>query len=115
MNERLDAILTEYEDLWRQAALENRNQFFGTVCGGGGVAHTGGGGGRAVCAMTIGAPTDSLVQLGEKPWACPLDGCAYEYSHYLISAMMHLNNAHHWTWDMFANKFRDALAQGMKR
>ena len=32
----------------------------------------------------------------------------------LANTMIHLNNDHKWTWDMFANKFRTTVEQAVK-
>ena len=107
----LDEILTEYEALWRQAALDGRGQYIGEVCGGSQDAPQVSGP-DPTCAMVLASVVgrDDLRQGAMVPsgWTCD---CGWRGG-WITSVMMHLNNAHHWTWDMFANKFRDALAQG---
>ena len=97
----LDEILTEYEGLWRQAALEGRTQFpnfSGPTYGG--------------CAwevpMHLGRP---WLVLGTYllTWACPeCDERRYSFSEVLF----HLNDTHRWDWLTLANKTRDVLQQG---
>jgi hypothetical protein len=115
-----DEILTQYEDLWRRAALEDRQQYRGSACGG-----TRDDGpwewseGSPTCAAVI--PQKTWADRGPLlsaamahlvvGWRCP--HCGYTHAAFtLATVMVHLNNAHDWTWDMFANKFRDVLTEG---
>ena len=101
MDERLDAILSEYEELWRRAALENAKQM--------NVDEKAPGPWRAcawLAAAEFGRP--ELVheaQFTRVPWRGK--------TVFLSGVMAHINNVDKWTWDMFAGKFRDALAEGM--
>ena len=98
----LDEILTEYEGLWRQAALEGRDQY---------PAQDGGGnyGGCAwECPHHLGR-TELLHQHQGLDWTCP--ECRRRL-HSFMDVLIHLNDNHHWTWDMLANKTRDVLQQG---
>mgnify|MGYP001593094502 FL=1 len=109
-----DSILTAYEDLWRQAALEDRRQFFGEMAGG--VVRVSRGVARPVtCALLVPEhgpdhrSTLAAQAVGVRVrWRCDCGYGAFD----LAGVMIHLNNAHHWTWDMFAGKFRDALQRG---
>ena len=103
------------EDCWRTAALCDQKQFFGRVLGGVvSKPSQGVGGYRSHCAMTILQDDHALFdQLDQQKvlWECP--SCRYEIGKFL-HIMIHLNNAHHWTWDMFANKFRDEVERGIQ-
>ena len=116
----LDEILDGYEDAWRSAALRDQRQFFAAVSGGI-LALPVGSVGMLQCAVLLPRGDDltyasPLLQaaLGHRlgDWRCPT--CHYPAATLWV-AMVHINNAHHWTWIDFANKFRDALAQGMAR
>jgi len=105
MDERLDEILTAYEDLWRGAALENRGQLNVSVA-----AKGAWGGCAALLPHYVGREqlvADAMQQLD---WTCPEDGTS---ACFLGGVMIHMNNIHKWPWDRLANKFRDALAEGM--
>ena len=101
----LDEILTEYEGRWRQAMVEGTPQGRAPVGEAGQIA-----GGD--CAWTIGtwAPR-CLAAHSALPWFCPDCGAGETQ---LNRVLIHLNDAHLWTWDMFAGKFRDALAEGQR-
>jgi len=105
----IDEVITDYEDLWRQAALEDRRQFF-TAVAGGTWRSVRGTHDPIVCAFVI-APC-SLQDQTDIPvaWICPEDG---HTAPTLGCVMIHMNNAHHWTWDMLSNKFREALQEGL--
>ena len=105
----LNNILTEYEDVWRQAALEGRAQFYGKAAGGKEEFEVVPG---ATCAYLIAsADLRERAEAAVLPqeWLCREDGYITTA---IIVVLIHLNNAHHWTWDMLANKVRDALEQG---
>ena len=53
----------------------------------------------------------ALDRLPVSEWRCPESGCIFQSTH-LVDAIIHTNNAHHWTWDMFANKFRERWQDG---
>lgn len=101
-----DEILDKYEDVWRRAALSGRRQGRAPV---GDSGNLGGGD----CAWTADHfLADRLwdsTWLDCAWWRCPECG---EQKGELKRVMIHLNDAHEWTWDRFANKFRDVLAQG---
>jgi hypothetical protein len=69
MNEQLDAIVSEYEDVWRQAALKGRQQFCRNEWTNQPLGH---------CAVTIGTG-DQIEQLSnvlrladaDAWWNCP--------------------------------------------
>jgi PHP family Zn ribbon phosphoesterase len=110
MNRTLDEILTAYEDLWRQAALEDHKQMFA----GHGLSQARGPYGSCAWlnAGTVGQ--DSLEDEAAHyrvDWRCPECG---QREVTLACVMIHANNAHRWDWTMFANKFRDVLAEGSK-
>lgn len=100
MDERLDAILTEYEDAWRAAALRGEAGY---------------GDGGEHCALSLSMPT--YHRLRDRPqdkWTGPCPACGAETRH-VTSLATHLYDQHGWRWLDFANKFRDALAQGRTR
>jgi hypothetical protein len=107
MDKTLDQMLTAYEDLWRAAALQDVKH----VAADGALSLIEGTVGRGSCAASIG------THLGVWPWLllrtpqvqCPL--CPDEIGSVGI-LITHLNDRHYWTWDTFANKFRDVLQQG---
>jgi len=98
MDERLDAILSDYEELWRGAALSAAPRLRD--------------GGQ--CAMTVADAYPRLfrplLDIPSPCWTCSECG---QRKAYIVGAAIHLFDIHEWTWDMFANKFRDALAEGM--
>lgn len=105
MTPRTEAMVDEYEEVWRRAALVGRAQFYGRRAGSPGT-------GVATCAwlaagwrlrLTLG----SIIQ--PVRWRCPEDGYR---SGSLADVMIHLNNDHRWSWDRLANKFRNALTEG---
>ena len=100
----LDEILTGYEDLWRQAALEGRPQYSPVSASATSES--------LPCAMTIGR-SRLLIAVIEIPvrWCCPT--CGFR-ARKLSMVGIHLNDDHDWTWLDFANKFRDVLAQGSR-
>lgn len=103
-----DDLLTEYENTWRAQALVGVPQFFGNT-------------GEAVfvvspmlhdCAATAGKThVLSAATHTKLRWHCPLDNC-FGNAVSLAETMVHLNDTHRWDWLMFANKFRDILAEG---
>lgn len=99
----LDEILDRYEDLWRGAALAGTRQ--GRAPAGQSSLLQGGD-----CAWSIGGNITWTEPL-QRPvqWHCPECGAPAAYA---ARVMMHLNDVHGWTWDTFANKFRDALSRG---
>ena len=113
----LDEILDGYEDLWRQAMMEDAKQFRGEAGGGSRYLTTDAPGPFRGCAMLIpehvvdAAHLVREVNWAEVDWRCE---CGFS-SCTLGLVMVHLNNAHDWTWDMLAGKFRAALTQGMAR
>jgi len=91
-HEALDAILDGYEDAWREAALKGARRF------------------DPHCAITV-RPLDlhnALWHIGD--WLTCVE-CGSQCVH-PAALMIHLFDVHGWTWDMFANKFRDALSRG---
>ena len=116
----VDEILDGYESEWRAAALRDQRQFFGDGFGGTPNLDYRGEAGPATCAAMvprISGHIDLMVaatSTKEPSWRCPDCGYVPTCGGALYAIMAHLNNAHCWTWDMFAGKFRDALAQGMK-
>jgi len=116
MDERLDAILSEYEEIWRGCAISNRSHEAFLTCGGTPRHIEGPMTADGTCAW-LAAPKklEDFARRSRLPWVCPLAGCTFKASgpEGLVLAMIHVNNAHHWTWDMFAGKFRDALDAGM--
>lgn len=108
-----EEIITQYEELWRGAALKGVKQMRGvaaTLDGRQMFPNEG-----LHCAWLapgrekVGRDTD----LASASWQCPW--C--EYPRFagqgaLGDVMIHLNNQHGWTWDQFAGKFRDALVEG---
>ena len=103
-----DEILTACEDRWRQAALDGTPQFRGT-------AYTTSWReilrpDNSTCAVLIlTGPRENHTNLVFSTWHC-LE-CGYR-SHSMWVAIVHLNNAHDWAWDMFAGKFRDVWEAG---
>ena len=110
----LDEILTEYEALWRQAALNGTPQGRGDLCGGASNRRFARWRPDETCAWLIvsryeRSTVQHLAGVHNMTWHCPEDKFhACSLSHVL----MHLNNAHDWTWDRLANKTRDALREG---
>ena len=114
MDDRLDAILSEYEELWRRAALLDLKQmnvapFASGAYGSCAWLHA-----SNVRRYELQAAAGGMLFR----WRCPLScGCGEVSRTYptrvLAEVMVHLNNVHRWTWDMFAGKFRDALEAGM--
>lgn len=97
-----DEALTIMEDKWRAAALAGTPQWIKGVCFES----------NSQCAWTavwrdVPEPWRSLEV---KAWRCP--ECIGHTSVSVIGAMVHLNDAHRWTFDRLANKFREALADG---
>lgn len=111
-----DEVLTACEDRWRRAALDDTPQFRG-------YSHTKPlravffpPGRETTCAyLILGGIQDiklgiTLASYGSL-WSCP--ECGYGGGNLSMpSAIVHLNNAHDWTWNQFANKFRDVWARG---
>ena len=95
----LDEILDEYEGMWRRAAVEDTPRW-----------PTAGG----VCAMSVAdgawSRFSSTLVKATGSWTC--QECHRSVAVSVAEAAIHLFDQHHWTWDMFANKFRDALAEG---
>lgn len=110
MDERLDAILTACEDVWRQAAVEGWHQ--GRMSGDKFISWGGERGQEQVgsCAVLATNITTALDGAWFTDWSCPF--CEW-HGLRAGSAARHLNDKHGWRWLDFANKFRDALAQGM--
>ena len=113
-----DELLTAYEDLWRQNALEDRKQVIGYACSTRPhVTLTRGSGPFGSCAALTPYLAHGRLEVWyaaereECSWRC---ACGYRTTG-LRSVMIHMNNEHEWTWDMFAGKFRDALAEGEAR
>ncbi len=109
MNEQLDKIITAYEELWREAALKNLPQFHETK----GVDEPGQYCGwliatwnKSVQGLQLLVSSDILLH-----WQCPK---CHETETTLPGCMFHLNDYHNWSWDMFANKFRTTLEEGLK-
>jgi hypothetical protein len=107
-----DEIITEYEELWRKAALDDQRQFHH----GPGLWETGTTG-QAVCAFLYPAYVCADRLLGsaaiavDTPWTCY---CRARHTT-MANAMIHLNNFHSWNWDRFANKFRTTWQEGLTR
>ena len=99
-----DEILSEYEDIWRKAALEGRPQYSPVSASAASES--------LPCAMNIGGAR-LLIAVIETPvqWRCP--ECFFR-ARKLSMVGIHLNDDHDWTWLDFANKFRDVLAQGSR-
>ena len=116
---KLDEIVSDYEYTWRKAALENRSQFLGspysnTMHRRRNDRH---GTGLPTCAWLVN-PSYGFIATNTHvlPWCCTEEECSDGSEVYpLAGIMMHLNNAHCWTWDMFANKFRDAVQAGREK
>ena len=108
MNPKCDALVAEYEQLWRAAMLENRMQFWG-----GASLQRSDGSETPTCAWLI-APHPLLDRAATLPltWRCP--DCSRQTVS-LADTLIHLNNLHLWTWDRFANKFRDTLKAGLRQ
>ena len=101
-------------DVWRQAALEGRPQFYGTS----GTMKPGewpvdfnGRVTTADCGMSV-LPAGVISQLCEvllTPFKCLVEDCDYQLERMLdrsmIGLIIHLNNHHRWGWLDFANKF----------
>ena len=113
----LDEILDAYADRWRVAAMEDAKQFRGMAGGGQRSLTTDSPGLLRGCALLapdyfhIAGDLTEAAATELVKWRCE---CGFS-GPTLAVVMIHLNNAHDWTWDMFAGKFRDALAQGMAR
>jgi hypothetical protein len=97
-----DEILDEYETTWHEAMMRGDAQGRAPLTDMGAIK-----GGH--CAWTRWRGDGWLVEGIALAWRCPECG---EEAVKLNRVMIHLNDAHNWTWDMFANKFRDALAEG---
>jgi len=99
----VDEIITEYEEQWRQAALDGTAQWRGV--------HNSG---EGPCAALVAGRDLQMRAAGlhtERWWLCT---CGFGGS--LWGAMIHLNDApHRWTWERFAKDFREAWFEGLKR
>lgn len=100
----IEDLLTAYEETWRDAALRDRRQFRVFPRGP-----------DEVCAwFAIRNPAiKNAAGYHRVSWTCPI--CRYAACKVLSAVMVHLNDHHAWTWDMFANKFRDVLAEGQEK
>ena len=102
----IEEILDGYEDLWRRAALENWYQY-STGSGHPNLAQQG------ACAVLCAAREwHQAIDGIYMDWRCPRCGKLSKYGRHVGAAARHLNDVHGWTWLDFANKFRDALAEG---
>jgi len=118
--EPLEHVIEQYEDLWRKAALDGMVQERGACETD---AWTIGGALLAVrvdiCAVQIAPYRLQTKARIECPWVCACGAVSRHpagvWRDTLASFMVHLNNAHGWTWDQFANKFRDELAGAIDR
>lgn len=104
-------------DLWRQAALENRLQFFdrrydplrNDQCIDGDVEYSDGGKNyhspeiMADCALTYLQARYRNTLSNYMKWECP--ECHIKRTTEVSSWMIHMNNVHRWDWLQFANKF----------
>ena len=97
-----DEALNEAEATWRQAALEGRKQFNADLPDSAG----------ATCAALILKDYGGALGALPKGWRCPLCAVSYPGFRLVATALVHLNNHHHWDWLTFAEKFRDVLAEG---
>ena len=103
LDAKVDEVLTAYEDLWRQAALENAKQM--------NVNEDAPGPWRS-CAWLAAEEfgRKDLVMAATEAWVMfRSPGTNFAYSVRLSGAMVITNNDHHWTWLDFANKFRGLL------
>lgn len=102
----LSEIISGYEDFWMRAALEDQKQ----MRPGKPLRGHGSYGACAWLNPDQNGQWELAVTAGN--WDCKwMCGCGYKLAS-VAAVMVHLNNVHDWTWDMFANKFRDALRQG---
>jgi uncharacterized C2H2 Zn-finger protein len=95
-----DEILDGYEDSWRRAAMAGTKQW-----------HSG----KPYTALPIArcayqvARDDGWRKDIERAWVCPLCRMPALSS---VGAITHVNDAHEWTFDQFANKFRSLWHEG---
>jgi hypothetical protein len=111
MTMTLDEILTEYEDQWRGAALTDRRQMRG------GPWPEPGDEAQCAASISLGSPIGMALRSlpvggGRYCVECEALGVSFMLVFSVVDLMVHLNDKHRWTWDMFANKFRDALREG---
>lgn len=109
----LDAILTEYEDLWRQAALNNTGHVSAGWIGPAPEwnlrpSWTIEGVGETFCAASIRTRSADAEWglLTSTPIANQCPECGDRDDRSMGELMTHLNDRHGWTWLQFANKFR---------
>lgn len=109
-----DEILTAYEDAWRANALQGRKQFRG-LHEGYTESDPGDFGGCAWIAPKYHGDGDKVLR-DAAAWALLTWRCECGVTTLNLSGVMqHLNDKHRWDWMMFANKFRDVLAEGETR
>jgi hypothetical protein len=109
-----DEIIDAYEELWRKAAMEDYRQYHHDPSQPS-VTGTYGAGSCAALYPRDAAKRDDLLNAAintRAPWICKACGWL---ALGLSSAMIHLNNRHGMTWDWFANKFREAWKEGLKK